>query len=220
MSARTDPARPTERPADTASGIAIGFAIAGWMLYLFLGPLAVFLTWWGDCDIDPCQVPGPVDQAAYAFDLLWWLTFPALAYLAYRGRRWAWLALLGIAIVLDLQFLAAVGGARGFSAFAVTLPAAALLTFGAAFGLAMQLPRFRDRPDAAVAGELAGIGCLALVVAAIALQGFLVGVGGPLVGIAVVMAIALFAIAIAAYANRGRGRARPGGLATRRRDRR
>jgi hypothetical protein len=215
VSGGSDQAGQAEQPADTATGIAIGFAIAGWVLYALLAPLAVFLTWWGDCDIDPCTVPGTVDQAAYAFDLLWWLTFPVLAYVAYRGRRWAWIGLLVIAIVLDLQFLAAAGGARGFSAFAVTLPPAALLTFGAAFGLAMQLPRFRDRPNAAVTGELAGIGCLALVVAAIALQGFVVGVGGPLIGIAVVMSIALFVIATAAYANRDGSR----GLTRRRRGR-
>jgi hypothetical protein len=203
-------------PADTASAIAIGFAIAGWVLYALLAPLAVFLTWWGDCDIEPCTVPGSLEQAAYGFDVLWWLVFPFLAWFAYHGRRWAWIALLAIAIVVLVQLAAAIGGMRGFSAFALTLPAAAFLTFGAAFGLAMRLPRFRDRPGAAVAGELAGIGCLAVVVAVIALQGLLVGAGGPLVGIAVVMAIVLFVIAVAAYANRDGSR----GLVRRRRGRR
>ena len=58
----------------------------------------------------------------------------------------------------------------------------------------MLTPRFRDRPGAAAAGELGAIGCLAVVVAIVALQGFLVGIGGPIVGIAVIMAIALFVI--------------------------
>ena len=107
-----------------------------------------------------------------------------------------------IAIILDLQLLAAVVGARGFQAFALTLPPAAVLTFGAGLGLALLSPRFRDRPGAATAGELAAIGCLAIVAAVIALQGLLVGVGGPLVGIAVLMAVALCVIAIAAFANR------------------
>jgi hypothetical protein len=195
----------SERGAATA--IALGFAISAWVLYAFLGPVAVFLTWWGDCLEEPCPLPTALDQAIYAFDVLWWLAFPFLAFFAYRGRRWGWIALLVVAVVLDLQVIAALVGARGFSAFALTLPAAAVLTFGALLGLAMLTPRFRDRPGAAAAGELGAIGCLAVVAAIVALQGLLVGVGGPVVGIAAIMAIALFVIGLAAYANRHR---RPG----------
>ena len=203
MSAQAGQADPDRDGPGAATGIALGFAIAAWVLYAFLGPLAVFLTWFGDCFEEPCPVPGPVDQAAYVFDVIWWLAFPILAFFAYRSRRWAWAALLAVAIGLDLQLLAALAGALGFSAFALTLPPAGLLTFGAGLGLAMITPRFRDRPGSAAAGELGAIGCLGLIVAAIALQGFVVGVGGPLVGIAVIMAIALFVIGLAAYANRG-----------------
>ena len=78
----------------------------------------------------------------------------------------------------------------------------------------MILPGYGDRPGAAAAGQLAAIGCLGLIVAAVALQGFLVGIGGPIVGIAVVMAIALFVIGLAAYANRG-GRAHGSGRPSR-----
>jgi hypothetical protein len=213
MSGQIDPAgRPQPPPAggeaNAATIVAIGFVVAGWALYVFLGPVAVFLTWYGDCFDEPCPVPGTIDQLAYAFDVLWVLAFPALAYFAYRGRTWAWAALLAIAVVLDLQLVAAVAGARGFEGFGFTLPAAGLLTFGAAFGLVMSLPRFRDRPETATVGELAGIGCLGVIVAIIALQGFLAGIGGPLVVIGAIMAIALFVIAVAAYANRDR---RPGG---------
>jgi peptidoglycan/LPS O-acetylase OafA/YrhL len=196
---RPDPAEPR-----TATGIALGFAIAAWVLYALLGPIAVFLTWWGDCLDVECPIPGPIDQAAYAFDVIWWLAFPILLFFAYRGRRAGWIGLLVIAIVLDLQIVAAAAGARGFSAFAVTLLPAALLTFGALLGLAMLVPRVRDRPGAATAGELAAIVVLAVVVAAVALQGLLVGVGGPVLGIFVIMAVALFVIAVAAYANRNR----------------
>jgi hypothetical protein len=207
-----EPASPVARP-DTpaergaATGIALGFSISAWVLYALLGPVAVFLTWWEECLEEPCPVPTALDQAVYTFDVLWWLAFPLLAFFAYRGRRGGWVALLVIAIALDLQVLAALVGARGFSAFALTLPAAAVLTFGALLGLAMLTPRFRDRPGAATAGELGAIGCLATVVGVVALQGFLVGVGGPIVGIAAIMAIALFVIALAAYANLHR---RPG----------
>ena len=200
---------PTEAASErgAATAIALGFAISAWVLYALLGPVAVFLTWWGDCLEEPCPLPTALDQAIYAFDVLWWLAFPFLAFFAYRGRRWGWIALLVIAVILDLQVFAALVGARGFSAFALTLPAAAVLTFGALLGLAMLTPRFRDRPGAAAAGELGAIGCLAVVVGIVALQGFLVGVGGPLVGIAAIMAIALFVIGLAAYTNRHR---RPG----------
>jgi hypothetical protein len=200
VSARTD----RDGPA-AATGIAIGFVIGGWVLYAMLAPVAVFLTWWGDCIEVDCAIPGVLDQAAYAFDLAFWLVLPVLAYFAYQGRRTAWMALLACSIVLDLQFAAAVVGSRGFSGFALTLPPAAMLTFGSALGLAMATPRFRDRPGASSAGEVAAIGCLGLIVAVVALQGFLVGIGGPLIGVGIVMAVALFVIAIAAYAQRGRG---------------
>ena len=199
-------ADPDRDEPGAATGIALGFAIAAWVLYAFLAPLAVFLTWFGDCLEEPCPVPGPIDQAAYAFDVLWWLAFPLLAFFAYRGRGWAWGALVTVAVVLDLQLVAALAGAQGFSAFGLTLPPAALLTFGAGLGLAMITPRFRDRPGSAAAGELGAIGCLGLIVAAVALQGFLVGIGGPLVGIAAIMAVALFVIGLAAYLNRHRRR--------------
>jgi hypothetical protein len=198
---------PSDAGPDAASGIAIGFALAGWVLYALLGPVAVFLTWWGDCDVDPCAVPGAIDQAAYTFDVLWWLAFPILAYFAYGGRRWAWAALLAIAVVLDLQLLAAIAGGRGFSGFAVTLPSAALMTFGAGLGLAMLVPRFRDRPGSSAAGQVAAIGCLAVVAAVVAVQGFLLNLGGPIVWIAAVVAVALVVIAIAAFVNRDAGAA-------------
>jgi hypothetical protein len=54
------------------------------------------------------------------------------------------------------------------------------------------------------------------VVAVVALQGFLVGIGGPIVGIAAIMAIALFVIALAAYTNRHRRPGGPGPRQTRR----
>jgi hypothetical protein len=200
------PAARADSPAErgAATGVALGFAIAAWVLYAFLGPVAVFFTWWSDCLEEPCPVPTGLDQAIYAFDVLWWLAFPVLAFFAFRGQRLAWIALLVVGVVLDVQVLAALIGAQGFSAFALTLPAAAVLTFGALLGLAMLTPRFRDRPGAAAAGELGAIGCLAVIVAIIALQGFLVGVGGPIVGIAAIMAIALFVIGLAAHTNRHR----------------
>jgi hypothetical protein len=221
-----DPARgpagdPGRRRIDPATAIAIGFVVAGWALYLFLGPLSVFLTWYGDCLDEPCQVPGAIDEATYVFDVLWWLAFPILVYFAYRGLSWAWAALLAIAIVVDLQVVAGALGASGFDAFWFTLPAAAVLTFGAGLGLAMSLPRFRDRAGAATAGQLASIGCLAVVVSVVALQGVLIGAGGPIVGILVLMAIALVVIVVAAYSNRNRHRpSRPAPDATIRRRRR
>ena len=207
MSAQSEPRRPgpisgRDDTAGAATSIALGFVIGGWALYALLAPVAVFLTWWDDCSDVNCQVPTAIDQAAYAFDLIWWLAFPVIAYFAYRGRRGAWTSLLAIAIILDLQVAAAIVGSRGFSGFGITLLAAALLTFGAALGLAMVIPRFRDRPGASSVGEVAAIGCLGLVVALVALQGVLVGIGGPLIGIGLVMAVALFVIALVAYANR------------------
>lgn len=198
------------RPVDAATVIAIGFVIAGWALYLFLGPLSVFLTWYGDCLDDPCQVPGAIDEAAYVFDVLWWLAFPAFVYLAYRGLRWSWAALLLIAVGVDLQIVAGALGATGFDAFWFTLPAAAVLTFGAALGLAMTLPRFRDRAGAATAGQIASIGCLAIVASLVALQGVLIGVSGPIALVLVVMSVALIVIVIAAFTNRNKtGPVRP-----------
>jgi hypothetical protein len=210
VSGHDAPGAATRRPTDAATVIAIGFVIAGWALYLFLGPLSVFFTWYGDCVDTPCAVPGALDEATYVFDVLWWLVFPVLAFLAYRGLRWAWAALLAIAMVVDLQIAAGALGASGFDAFWFTLPAAAVLTFGAGLGLAMSLPRFRDRAGAASAGQLASIGCLAIVVSVVALQGVILGATGPIVAILLLMAIALIVIVVAAYSNRNRrGPGRP-----------
>ena len=179
MSGPDQAAARARRPLDPATTVAIAFVITGWAIYLLLGPLSLF----------------------YVFDVLWWIAFPALIYLAYRGLRWAWAALLAIAVVLDLQIVAAVVGARGFSAFWFTLPAAAVLTFGAGLG--------RDRAGAATAGQLASIGCLAVVVAVVALEGLLIGVSGPILGVLILMAIAMFVIVVAAYANRDVRRSGP-----------
>ena len=67
MSGQVDPAgRPQPPPAggeaNAATVVAIGFVVAGWALYVFLGPVAVFLTWYGDCFDEPCPVPGTIDQ--------------------------------------------------------------------------------------------------------------------------------------------------------------
>ena len=209
MSGPHQAATRVRRPLDPATTVAVAFVITGWAIYLLLGPLALFLTWYGDCLADPCPSPSGIDEAVYVFDVLWWIAFPALIYFAYRGLRWAWAALLAIAIVLDLQIVAAVVGARGFSAFWFTLPAAAVVTFGAGLGLAMTLPRIRDRAGAATVGQLASIGCLAVVVAVIALQGLLIGVAGPILGVLILMAVAMFVIVVAAFANRDVRRSGP-----------
>ena len=71
-------------------------------------PIAVFLTWWGDCLEDACPSARASIEAAYAFDFAWWLAFPVLAFFAYRGWRPAAIGLLVIAVVLDLQVVAAI----------------------------------------------------------------------------------------------------------------
>ena len=73
----SDPAAArTRRPLDPATTVAIAFVITGWAIYLLLGPLALFLTWYGDCLADPCPSPSRIDEATYVFDVLWWVAVP------------------------------------------------------------------------------------------------------------------------------------------------
>jgi hypothetical protein len=149
---------PDEADDHGARGLAIGAVASGWLLFLLVGPLAVFLTWFGDCLRDPCPVASDVDRAIYTADLFIWLTLPALAFLAYRDWRPASGAIAAIGLLIVAQGLASILGARGFQAFFLVFPAGGLIAIGGAVGVLgpriqastpvrpRRVPRARPRP--------------------------------------------------------------------------
>lgn len=201
---RLAPTRPGA--ANSGAGVATAaLAAGGWLLLLVAVPVAIFLTWWGDCFEETCPAASDVDRAVYLFDFGAWLVLPALAFGAYRGWRPAALALLGIGLAIVAQVVAAMLGARGFQAFAIVLPAGALLVAAGVLGVRPALG-VSDDEGSTTRGGLVGLIVLAGVVVAIAFQGLLAGGGsiGPGQGLLVIIAVSLAFIATLAFLNRGR----------------
>jgi hypothetical protein len=166
-------------------------------------PIAIFLTWWGDCFQEACVSASDLDRAAYLFDLVAWLVLPALAFGAYRGWRPAAFALLGVGLVIAGQVVAAILGARGFQAFAIVLPAGALIAAAGVIALRPALgPGGDERATART--SLIGLAIVSVVVVVIALQGLAVGGGGVGQGLLLVVAVSLAFVTVLAYLNRGR----------------
>jgi hypothetical protein len=140
---------PPDRADDDARetrGIAVGAVAGGWFLFALVGPLAVFLTWFGDCVGESCPVASELDRTIYTADLLFWLALPAVAFLAHRARPVAALVVSGIGLSIVAQGIASVLGARGFQAFFLVIPAGGLIAMGGALELAAaRLARQRPR---------------------------------------------------------------------------
>jgi hypothetical protein len=128
----------TGTPPAERHGAAIGLATAGWLLFAIAGPVALFLTWWGDCLSESCPIPSDFERTVYLFDLVSWLAFPAIAFVAYRGMRLGSVALVLIGLAIIAQAVAALSGARAFHAFAVVLPSGALVGLGGLLGLQLR----------------------------------------------------------------------------------
>ena len=195
----------TEGEDPGSFGTALGFAVAGWVLFVITGPIALVITWFGDCAIDACPVATDVDRAVYTFDVLAWLAFPVLAFLAYRGRRWASAGILAIGVAITAQAVASMAGSDAFGGFGIVLPSGALIGGGGFLALGGLGRAGRGRMPV-VGSELAGLGCLSVVVAVLALQGVVAGVGGPIAGAALLIAAILVLITILAFVNRDRPR--------------
>jgi hypothetical protein len=196
---------PSASPGERSgfAGAALGFAVTGWLLFALTGPLALAITWFGDCAIDECPVATDIDRAIYLLDVVAWLAFPVLAFLAYRGRRPASVAIVAIGAFIAAQSVAGMFGAAGFGGFSIVLPAGALIGGGGLLGLGLASGEPGDRA-ALGRSELAGLGCLSLVVTLLALQGLFAGIGGPIGAMAVLVAVVLVFITILAFVNRGR----------------
>jgi hypothetical protein len=206
--------RPSSPPARTSAssgaGVAAGaLAVGGWLLLLVSVPVAIFLTWWGDCVAETCPSASAFDRAAYLFDFAAWLVLPVLAFGAYRGWRPAGIGLLVIGLVIAGQVVAAILGARGFQAFAIVVPAAALIVSAGVVGLRPSIGSGGDDRSTARTG-LVGLVVVSLVVVAIAFQGVLAGGVGVGQGLLVLVAVSLAVITTLAVINRGRRPPPPG----------
>lgn len=207
MTARGRPG--TGPPTESGSGTglaAAGLAAGGWLLLLVTAPVAIFLTWWGDCFSEICPSASELDRAAYVFDFGAILVLPAIAFGAYRGWRPAAIALIVVGLAVVGQVVASALGARGFQAFPLVLPAGALLVAGGIVGLRPgSLSAVEGGAAATSRRGLVGLGVLSVVIVAIAFQGLLTGGGGIGQVMLVIMAVALTFIALLALRNRGAG---------------
>jgi hypothetical protein len=201
------PPTPTTRPdvgdSSGASVAAAALAVGGWLLLLVSVPVAIFLTWWGDCFAETCPSASDLDRAAYFFDFAAWLVLPALAFGAYRGWRPAAIGLLAIALGVVAQVVAAILGVRGFQAFAIVVPAGALIAAAGVIALRPALGSGGGDRSTARTG-LVGLVILSIVVVAIAFQGVLAGGVGAGQGLLVLVAVSLAVITVLAFVNRGR----------------
>ncbi len=191
--------------SDASSSVPLvvaGLAAGGWLLLLVTTPVAVFLTWWGDCFEEVCPSAGAIDRAAYVFDFAAILVLPAIGFGAYRGWRPAAIALIVSGLLVVAQVVAAALGARGFQAFPLVLPAGALLVAGGIVALRPgSIAAFGSATSTSRRG-LIGLGVLSVVIVAIAFQGVLTGGGGVGQVILVLMAVSLTFIALVAVRNR------------------
>ena len=190
--------QPTESGARAATA---ALAAIGWLLLFVSLPIAIFLTWWGDCFEDACSSASDLDRTVYLVDFVAWLVIPALAFGAYRGWRFAAGGLVAIGIALAAQVVAAILGARGFQSFAFILPAAALIATAGIIGLR---PLAGDAAGPSARTSLIGLVVVAAAIVAIAFQGVLVGGAGIGQGILVLVAASLAFIAVLAFLNRSR----------------
>jgi hypothetical protein len=195
---------PPRVPPSSAAGLAAAaLSICGWLLLMVSVPAAIFLTWFGDCGAETCPSASDLDRTAYLFDFAAWLVLPALAFGAYRGWRPAAVGLLAIGLVIAGQVVAAILGARGFQAFAIVLPAGALIAAGGVVGLRPELGSSGDDGSTART-SLIGLAIVSVVVVAIAFQGVLAGGMGVGQGLLALVAISLSVITVFAFLNRSR----------------
>jgi hypothetical protein len=166
-------------------------------------PVAIFLTWWGDCFEETCTSASDLDRTAYLFDFGAWLVLPLLAFGAYRGWRPAAVGLLVVGLVIAAQVAAAILGARGFQAFAIVLPAGALIAMAGLIALLPVIGSAGDERARARTG-LVGLVVVSIVVVAIAFQGVIAGGAGAGQGLLVIVAISLAFVTVLAFINRGR----------------
>jgi hypothetical protein len=203
---RQRPASGRSRETASRPGLAVAaLAAGGWLLLLVAVPVAIFLTWWGDCFEEICPAATDLDRAVYVFDFAAWLLLPALAFGAYRGWRLAAIGLVGIGLAVGAQVVAAMLGARGFQAFPIVLPAAAIIALSGLIALRPSLGGGIAGSDASTTRTgLIGLAVVALVVVAIAFQGVLTGANGGAEVIVVLVAVSLAVIAVLAFLNRNR----------------
>ena len=161
---------------------ARGLIAFAWVSIGLIGPVAFFLTWFGDCFAEVCPTATTVDRFVYVFDAVAWIAVGIIGLLV-RARPhrvpFATLALLGVAFAG--QGVASFLGARGFYAFALILPAALLLIVGGVLGVrtSSALSLLADRSASAAFG----LGCATYVVAYLAFIGIAFAAGGEPIGL-------------------------------------
>jgi hypothetical protein len=124
-----DPSKPEAHPF--TNGL-IAFA---WISIGLLGPIALFLTWYGDCFSTMCPVMTTADRLLYGVDILAWIALGVIGFAAVaRPHGATYIALGMLGLFLAGQSLAGLLGVRGLLGFGIIAPAAALLVLASVLG--------------------------------------------------------------------------------------
>ncbi len=163
---------------------------------MLLGPLAFFVTWWGDCFDETCPSPTVIDNAAYVFDLVAGVAIGLLLIVVlFRPRRILFIVLGALAVAFAIEGIGGLLGSRGFYAFGIILPAALLLLLGAIAGFRVMSGTAAGWMRGRMAGALA-LGCATLLVAYLAFT-VIAGAAGPVVVLVLVVVIVVPAAIVA-----------------------
>ena len=167
---------------------------------MFLGPLAFFFTWWGDCFAETCPSPTVIDNAAYLFDLVAGIAIGVLLIVVlFRPRRIVFVVLGLLALAFAAQSIVGLLGSRGFYAFGIILPVALLLLLGSVAGFKVMSGTATGWMRGRRAGALA-LGCATLLVAYLAFTA-IAGAGG-LIGVLILAAVLVVPAVIVAIRRR------------------
>lgn len=160
---------------------AHGLVLFGWVSIALLGPIALFLTWYGDCFAEVCPTATTSDGVVYGFDVIAWIAVGLIALLPipprYRRRLFGVAALFGLAFAA--QGVASLLGVRGFYAFAAILPAATILFIGGVLGARATADRWASRS----AASAFSLGCATYFVGSSGFFGIASAVAGQPVGL-------------------------------------
>jgi hypothetical protein len=167
---------------------ARGLIVFAWASIAVLGPLALLLTWYGDCFAEVCPSASTTDRLLYSFDAIAWI---AVGIIGIVGRAhpprgtFVVLGLLGLAFAG--QGIAGLVGARSFYAFGIILPAAALVTIGSAFGAFATSARLRWAEPSLTSALT--VGCATYVVSFFGFFGLASAASGQIVGLLLAVAV-------------------------------
>jgi len=197
----------SDAPLSRHLSFAGGLVAFAWVAIAMLGPLAVFLTWYGDCFEEACPAPTNTDLWVYALDGVAWIAVGVIGLFAVaRPNRLSFLVLAALGVAFAAQGIAAFLGARGFYGFPIILPAALVLIGGGIAGaraLSPVPPQWAEQSTT----RAVGLGCATYLVAYLGFPAIaLIARGEPVGVLLVALVVSAVAIVVTLYRRLSSGR--------------